>query len=128
METSIFLAKVIGLFGTISISAIVFRYKAHLVMEEDSAKSPSMVYMSGFLFLLLGVLVTVSHPVWVFSWPVVITILGWLLLLKGVMRIFFPDLIKNLIEKKKSIKRFILAEMVSLLISLYLLYQGFVAN
>ena len=127
METSIFLAKVIGLFGT-NYFLQSFLLQSTSCDGKDMQKVLLWFICQVFLFLLLGVLVTVSHPVWVFSWPVVITILGWLLLLKGVMRIFFPDLIKNLIEKKKSIKRFILAEMVSLLISLYLLYQGFVAN
>jgi len=35
METSIFLAKVIGLFGAISTLAIIFRYKTHLEMEGN---------------------------------------------------------------------------------------------
>ena len=63
METSIFLAKVIGLFGAISTLAIIFRYKTHLEMEGNVAKSPSMIHLSGFLFLMLGILLTVSHQV-----------------------------------------------------------------
>ena len=128
METSIFLAKVIGLFGAISTLAIIFCYKIHLEMEGNAAKSPSMIYLSGYLFLILGILITVSHQVWTPDWRIIITILGWLILLKGVMRILFPDTIKNLIEKKKSDKRFLLAEIVTFIISIYLIYQGFIVN
>ena len=128
METSIFLAKVIGLFGAISTLAIIFRYKIHLEMEGNAAKSPSMIHLSGFLFLMLGILLTVSHQVWTMDWRVVVTILGWLILVKGVMRILFPDTVKNIIEKKKSDKRFLLAEVVTFIISIYLIYQGFIVN
>lgn len=126
METSIFLAKVIGLFGAISTLAIIIRYKLHIAMEENAAKYPTTIHLSGFLFLMLGILLTVSHQVWTWDWRVVITILGWLILVKGIMRIVFPDTVKKLIEKKKNDKRFLLAEIVTFIISVYLLYQGFI--
>src|SRR5687768_6945379 len=113
METSIFLAKVIGLFGAISTLAIIIRYKLYLVMEENAGKNPTTIYLSGFLFLLPGVLVVASHQVWTWDWRVIITIFGWLILVKGIMRILFPDTIKKLIEKKISDKRFLLAEVVT---------------
>jgi len=69
-------------------------------MEENAAKNPTTIYLSGFLFLMIGILLTVSHQVWAGDWRVVITIFGWLILVKGVMRIFFPDTVKKLIEKK----------------------------
>jgi len=128
METSIFMAKVIGLFGAISTLAIIIRYKFHLAMEENAAKNPTTIYLSGFVFLMLGILVTVSHQVWTWDWRVVITILGWLILLKGVMRTLFPDTVKKVIEKKKDDKRFLLAEVVTFFISIYLIYRGFILN
>lgn len=128
METSIFLAKVIGLFGAISTLAIIIRYKLHLAMEENAAKNPTTIYLSGFLFLMLAILLIVSHQVWTRDWRVVITILGWLILVKGIIRIFFHDAVKKLIEKKKSDRRFLLAEVVTFFISIYLLYQGFIVN
>jgi len=128
METSIFLAKVIGLFGVISTLAIIIRYKLHLAMEENAAKNPTTIYLSGFLLLMLGILLTVSHQVWTRDWRVVITIFGWLILVKGIMRILFHNTVKKLIEKKKSDKRFLLAEIVTFFISIYLLYQGFIVN
>ena len=128
METSLFLAKVMGLFGAISTLAIIIRYKLYVEMEVDAVKNPTTIYFSGFLFIILGVLVTVSHQVWTRDWRVVITVLGWMILAKGVIRIFLPDTVKKLIEKKKSDRRFFLAEVVGFFISLYLLYKGFILN
>ena len=125
METSIFLARVIGLIGIISTLAIIFNYKKSLAFDAEAIKNPLLSYLSGFLFLILGVLLVVSHSVWVFDWRLIITLLGWIILLKGVGRIFFPLAVRRLIEKKKNNRIFFLGEIVVLLLSLYLLYRGF---
>lgn len=126
MATSIFLAKILGLFFVISTTAILTRYKDSLAYEEESVKSPAAVYLAGFLILILGILLVVSHNIWSGDWRLVITILGWLVLLKGVIRIFFPQTVKKLIEKKKTTRKFMIGEVVVLITGLYLLYYGFI--
>ena len=125
METSIFLAKVIGLFGAISTLAIMVRYKTFLEIEAEAAKNSILIYLSGFLVLILGLLIVVSHQVWTRDWRVAITIFGWLFLLKGIIRIFFPETVKKLFEKKRNDRRFIIAQAMFFLFSLFLIYKGF---
>lgn len=127
METSIFLAKVIGLVSVISTIAVMVRYKKSLAFDEKAVKNPLFIYASGFVILILGVLLVVSHSVWVFDWRLVITIIGWLVFLKGIGRIFFPDAVKHMVEKKKNNRKFILGEVAVFLAGLYLLYYGFIA-
>lgn len=126
METSIFLAKVIGLISVISTTAVMVRYKESLAFDEEAVKSLLFTYTSGFFILILGVLLIVSHSVWVFDWRLVITIMSWLVFLKGVGRIFFPHAVKRLIEKKKENRKFIFGEVAVFLVGLYLLYYGFI--
>lgn len=126
METSIYLARVIGLVSVISTVAIMIRYKHSLFLEAETLKYPSNIYQSGFVILLLGILIIVSHPVWALDWRLAITLVGWLLLLKGVGRIFFPDAVSNLVEKKKNNRKFILGEVAVFIMGLYLLYHGFI--
>lgn len=128
IETSIFLARVIGLVGVISAAAVLARYKESLALEEKLVKNLAYVYLSGFFILILGVLLVVSHSIWVPDWRVVITILGWLVLLKGLMRIFFPEAVRRLIQKKQSNRWFILGELTMLLVGFYLLYYGFIVS
>ena len=125
METSIFLAKVIGLVSVISTTAVMVRYKESLVFDEEAVKRPLFTYISGFVILILGVLIVVSHPVWVLDWRIVITILGWLVLLKGIGRIFFPNAVRLMIERKRDNRWFLLGEVIVFLIGLYLLYHVF---
>ncbi len=125
METSIFLAKVIGLISVISTTAVMVRYKESLAFDEEAVKNPLFTYVSGFIILILGVLLVVSHSAWTLDWRLVITILGWLVLLKGVGRIFFPNAVRRLVERKRNNRWFLLGEIVVFMVGLYLLYYGF---
>ncbi len=127
METSIFLAKVIGLVSVISTSSVLIRYKESPALEEEAIRNPAVAYLGGFAFLILGVLLVVSHSVWESDWRLVITILGWLVLLKGAGRIFFPNAVRRMIEKKKDNRGFLVGELVMFVVGLYLLYCGFIA-
>ena len=125
MEISLFLAKILGLTGAISTLLIILNYKKHIAMETETVKNSSSVYTSGFVFIIMGVLITVSHQVWTNDWRLIITILGWMLLLKGVMRITMTEHVIKLIEKKKNNKGFLIAEVFTFLVSCYLILKGY---
>ncbi len=127
IETSIFLARVIGLVSVISAAAVMARYKENLELEEEAVKSPLLAYLSGFLIMILGVVLVVTHQVWTLDWRGLITVLGWMVLFKGIGRIFFPNAVRRMIEQKKTNKKFILGEIAVLIIGLYLVYYGFFA-
>ncbi|MBX4195682.1 hypothetical protein KW796_01850 [Candidatus Parcubacteria bacterium] len=126
METSIFIAKIMGLFGAISTLAIMLSYRKHTLRELEMAESVPSVVASGYFILMLGVLLVVSHNIWVKDWRVVVTILSWSTLAKGVLRIAFPDWVRKLVERKQQNAKFIFAELAVFLISLYLLYYGYI--
>lgn len=126
IETSIFLARVIGLFCVISALAIMVRYKAFLKIEQEASQNRLVTHLSGFSILIIGLLMVVSHSLWVFGWRLVITLLGWIITIKGVLRIFSPELAMILIAKKQNNRFFILGEIVFFFVGAYLLYYGFV--
>lgn len=66
-------------------------------MTEDKA----FVISTGYITLLMGLVTIILHNVWVVSWEVAITILGWSTLLKGISKIGFPDLIHKQAQKFK---------------------------
>ena len=125
METSIYLAKVIGLISTITAISVIVNYKKSLLFDAETGKSPLFIYVSGFVFLILGALLVMSHQVWVSDWRLAITIISWSLFFKGILRIFFPDSVSRLIEKKIKNRSFVLGEIVLFLVGIYLLYYGF---
>ena len=125
METSIFLAKVVGMSLGIGSLAIIIRHKIYKEVVEQASKSFITICLSGFTFIILGVLLVSSHNIWTLDWRVIITVIGWAFLLKGSLRIFFPELVLKLLAQKKNTSLFMFAELLVFLASLYLLYQGY---
>ncbi|MEN8108252.1 MAG: hypothetical protein ABFS22_09620 [Pseudomonadota bacterium] len=45
------------------------------------------------LTLALGLAIVISHNVWIFGWPVVVTLFGWIMVIKSTLFLLFPGLI-----------------------------------
>ena len=105
--------------------AIIARYEKFIQIEKNIAKNVSTIYLSGFFIIMIGAAIIASHNIWLWDWPVIITLLGWAALIKGTMRILFPETVVYLINKKVNNYWFLSAEISFLMLSAYLLYQGF---
>jgi hypothetical protein len=93
MEMTEFFARLWGAFYLIFGSLfIVTRYLGKVIeMTEDRA----FVISTGYISLLMGLVTVILHNVWVMEWRVAITILGWSTLIKGVLKIGFPEVINR---------------------------------
>ena len=90
MYTSIFLAKLFGPYCLIVATGVLLNQKAYRKVMEDIIQNSAIIYIAGVIALIFGLLTVLVHNVWVVSWPVMITLLGWIALLKGVWIIVFP--------------------------------------
>ena len=59
------------------------------VLKEFIANR-ALIFLTGILALLAGVAIINVHNVWVPDWRVIVTVLGWLLVLRGIMLLVFP--------------------------------------
>jgi len=91
METSIFLAKIISVYLIVAAIGILFNLKTYQKVMEDFFKNAALIYLGGAFALVIGLLIVLSHNVWVTNWQVIITIFGWLGLLKGIWLIVLPN-------------------------------------
>ena len=66
------------------------------VIRHPSPIGSLLIYLSGLLSMLGGLAVINAHPSWSRDWRVVITIIGWLLLVGGIVRIVLPDIMVKL--------------------------------
>ena len=64
-------------------------------------KDKAFVISTGYITLLMGLITVVLHNVWTYDWPVIITILGWSTLIKGIMKVGFPEVIHKQSKKFK---------------------------
>lgn len=125
MELSLFLAKVIGLtLIFISVSLLINRKNIDLLFSLY--KNPEAVFVTGILETVLGIVFVLSHNIWIVDFRGIITIVGWLLLFRGLGRIFYPLRVAGMLEKFKKMKSiFMPLLIVVFLIGTYLAYMGF---
>jgi hypothetical protein len=129
MEVSLFLAKALGLYLTIIAAGMLLNGKHLKPMLLALLKDPSQVLMTGFLALIIGILIVVSHNVWVMGWPVLITILGWLSLFKGVVRLLAPEfVVKKTAMFVENNLAYNMAMLLTFIIGGLLLYYGYIHN
>lgn len=96
MDTSLFLAKLLGPI-LLSISAAMLINQVNMrEMAADFLEHRGLIFLAGILTLLGGLAIVLTHNVWEWGWPVVITIFGWLSVIGGVFRIVFPDSVKSM--------------------------------
>jgi hypothetical protein len=90
MQTSKILARIIGPVMIIPAIGMFLNFSAYQAMIGEFSKSPSLCYLGGLLGLLMGRIILQFHNKWEAGWPVIITILGWITLIKGLVLMLFP--------------------------------------
>lgn len=98
MDTSIFLARLLGLLFLFLGAAVIINKDKIKFLVDTFHKQPALVMIAGVINLILGLLIILSHNVWS-GWPVIITILGYLITAKGLARLFVPEKNTELTEK-----------------------------
>ena len=128
MDTSIFLARLLGpLFVVLAIGLLV-RQDSWRAMAGDFIGSRPLVFLTGFLTLLGGLALVNTHNVWEAGWPLIITIFGWLAVIGGIARMLFPETVMGFGQKMLDSKTYLTsAGVVEGLLGLWLCYVGYLA-
>lgn len=90
MATTYLLARIIGWFMLV-MGASLFSRRVFNQVVEDLLANQALLYFSGIIALGGGIGIIVSHNVWGGSFlETVITIIGWVMLLKGFFALVTP--------------------------------------
>lgn len=120
MDISIFFAQLWGsffvIFGTLFI--LTKQLGKTIEMTDDKA----FVISTGYITLLMGLVTVILHNVWVTDWRVVITVLGWSTVIKGIMKIGFPERIHKEAQRFKTKQTF--SAIFLLIVGMWLLWMG----
>lgn len=128
MDTSLFLAQLIGPVLLVTAAAVLINQDNMREMASDFLEHRGLIFLAGILTLVAGLAIVLTHNVWEWSWAVVITIFGWLGVIGGFFRIVFPDSVKSvgtaMLEKRGL---FTAGGVVQGLIGAWLCYFGYMA-
>jgi hypothetical protein len=59
-------------------------------LAEQISRDPGLIFVSGILLFVAGLAILRAHNIWAGGWPVLVTVLGWLAVLGGLLRMLFP--------------------------------------
>jgi len=99
MEISIFLAKTLGIYLLVISLSFLINQKSLRPPILEMIGSPAFMLLTGFIALIIGILLIVSHNIWVMDWRIIITIIGWLAFIKGITRLVFPEYVVKTTKK-----------------------------
>ena len=90
MSTSKTIAALLGPTLVASAATVLANLDAMPTLIEGMARSPMLVVLAGYAAFVPGLAIVYFHNRWTGGWPVVVTVMGWLSLVIGLMRMIFP--------------------------------------
>jgi len=88
--------------------------------------SPEFIFFSGLLTLLAGLAIVRAHNVWSAEWTILVTVIGWLCVIGGIMRIIWPERVSalrnNMMRGENAVTAWAL---VTLLLGAFLTAKGY---
>jgi len=126
MATSIFLAKYFGFYFLLMCVLYLLKPNQYKTMVTSFSESPAAITLGGVMTLMLGLFLVMIHTVIVADWRLLVTVLCWLVFIKGWCLLACPkygmQLGKKMVGKKNRVY-FMLAFYI--ILALVLLYFGY---
>ena len=92
MQPVTFMARLIGpLFVVLGIG-VLLNQKLYTDMIGQAILVPVLIYLSGMLALAAGIAMLNGYHRWTPDWRIIITILGWVMVIAGIVRVVLPGL------------------------------------
>ncbi|MFY0615522.1 MAG: hypothetical protein JXQ99_28600 [Hyphomicrobiaceae bacterium] len=96
MQTSIFLAKLIGPVALLMGLVVLLDPTRVRTMAREILQGEAFIFLSGIITLPIGLALVNTHNVWTSDWRVLITLFGWGAVAAGVARLAFGSQLKTI--------------------------------
>ena len=126
MSTVTSLAEVLGaVFVLVGLS--MFNKKSFMSAMTDLANSKGLSWTVGLVTFVAGVITVSLYNVWSSNWEVVITIVGWLMIIKGLFITLFPNISLPFYRKFASNSALTICAVIAVIVGVILFYLGLTA-
>ena len=123
---TIVLAKLVGPIMVFAGLGIAINKKLIKELLEDFIKSTGLMFLAGMFAAVIGMLMVTSHTLWNSVPAVILTVLGWMSVLKGALLMISPQHMIQLTKKmKKMTDAYVVIGIIYVGLGLYLGYVGF---
>ncbi len=126
---TIFLARLIGLYCLLFGLAMVVRKEAMLEMVAALIRNGPVLLIIEVIGVTAGLAIVLGHNVWSGgALPIIVTLLGWIILIRGVVLLFLsPQGKVRFFEMFRFAELFYLYVGITLVLGLYLTFAGFIS-
>ncbi len=101
MVTSLLIAKVLGVYLVVAGLFLLFKGKTLPQILKDLFGHPAISYLLGAGMVILStILLLGNNNIWDGTWRTLVTVILWLVLAKGLLYIFAPQVLERLATKK----------------------------
>ena len=90
MELSLYLGQLLSVVFVVVGLALLLRNGYYMNAYKAWIKHEGLMLFTAMVVLVAGVALVLVHNVWIAGWEVLITIVGWAMILKGVLLAFLP--------------------------------------
>jgi hypothetical protein len=120
MDSTLTIAKTIGVYFILSGLFVIFNRKTLTLILKDLFDHRAITYVIGVFIAIAGTALILSNKV---TDPIsnFIEIISWMILIKGILYIFFPDVIKGMMKGFTKFTYF-LAGVAVLAVGIYLVF------
>jgi len=126
-NATIFLSKLIGI-AEILVALSMFMHKqAFIALLTAMLQDRPLLFLISIIMVIAGLAIVLCHNIWSGrALPVVVTLFGWAIMIKGLLSLFFaPEMIISALGTLHFEEYFYLYAAAPLILGLYLAYGGF---
>lgn len=96
---SVVLAQFFFVYFAVMAVALTVNKDYVMAAAHDIVHNKGLLFVVGFVTLVLGFFLVYVHNVWVMDWRVLITVLAWMTFGAGIVRMVFPDFVVKMSKK-----------------------------
>ena len=90
MTLTAYVAQLLGVYLLLSGVLMIVREQAMMLLVPKFVDSPPFLYFLGSLRVLIGLAIVLAHNMWTGTVGMVIYVVGWLTILRGIAMLVLP--------------------------------------
>lgn len=124
IDLSVFIARTLGvIYLSVGLGFFLFR-EMYVMALRKILNSPANGFLGGFMAVIGGMAMVTYHNIWISDWRVIITVVGWIALIKGILILLMPNYM-GMFRSLLLIRNGKVMTVIILLVGILLTYLGF---
>lgn len=121
MDITILVAKLFGIYLVVAGLFLIIKGKSIPHLLKDFFDHPATMYLTGIILIFLSSMYLIQYNIWDKTWQTLVTVFVWLVMLKGLVYIFAPQALSEMVINK-SRNLFGAYGLIAILVGTYLFF------